>query len=72
MSKKVIWLTVNCLLLAALLLASCTPAVTEEEDIVKAADIIADVLLRIKEPSEVKSTVHTWVKGLSGMRFVEL
>ena len=36
MKKKIIWLLVSCLVVAALLLASCAPAVTEEEE----ADIV--------------------------------
>ncbi len=31
MSKKIVWLVVSCLMVAALVLASCSPAVTEEE-----------------------------------------
>ena len=34
MAKKVIWSMVSCLMVAALVLASCVPAVTEEEDVV--------------------------------------
>jgi len=32
MRKKLVWLVVSCLMVAALLLASCAPAVTEEEE----------------------------------------
>ena len=34
MRKKIVWLVVSCLMVAALVLASCGPAVTEEEEVV--------------------------------------
>ena len=33
MARKTVWLCVNCLIVAALLLVSCAPAVTEEEEV---------------------------------------
>ena len=33
MTKKIVWLVVSCLMVAALLLASCGPAVEEEEEV---------------------------------------
>ena len=34
MKKKIVWLVVSCLMVAALVLTSCAPAVTEEEEVV--------------------------------------
>ena len=34
MKRKIIWLPVSCLMVAALLVTSCAPAVTEEEEVV--------------------------------------
>ena len=39
MKKKILWLVVSCSMVAALLLASCAPAVTEEEPVTEEAPV---------------------------------
>jgi len=43
--KKIVWLVLSCLMVAALVLASCAPAVTEEEEVVEEEEVPA-----VKEP----------------------
>jgi len=45
MTRKIVWLVVSCLMVAALVLASCAPAVVEEEEVVE--EEVAPV---VKEP----------------------
>ena len=35
MKRKIVWVVVSCLMVLSLVLASCAPAVTEEEEVVK-------------------------------------
>ncbi|MFC1864544.1 ABC transporter substrate-binding protein [Chloroflexota bacterium] len=39
MKKRIVWLVVSCLLVASLVLTSCAPAVTEEEEVVKKEEV---------------------------------
>jgi len=43
--RKIVWLVLSCLMVAALVLASCAPAVTEEEEVVEEEEVPA-----VKEP----------------------
>ncbi|MFC1864697.1 ABC transporter substrate-binding protein [Chloroflexota bacterium] len=42
MKRKIVWLVISCLMVAALLLASCAPAVTEEEEVVKKEEVVKE------------------------------
>ena len=44
MNKTTIWLSLSCLLVAALLLVSCTPAVFEEEEVKTEEGVIRFVI----------------------------
>ncbi|MFC1932514.1 hypothetical protein ACFLXU_02645 [Chloroflexota bacterium] len=52
MKKKIVWMILSCLMVAAPLLVSCTTAVTEEEETTPTADIWLDLLRLIPIESD--------------------
>ncbi len=59
MKKKIIWLVVSCLMVAALLLASCAPAITEkEEKLVKEEEEVVSVEEEEPAPSQPQSATE--------------
>ena len=52
MAKKLVWLVLSCLMVATLVLASCAPAVTEEEEVVTEEEVVAEEEVAVEEGPE--------------------
>ena len=61
-SKKVVWFLVSCLMIVALILASCAPSVTEEEEVVEEQEEEEEEVQSASTPSPPVSRTYivTW------------
>lgn len=62
MKKKIVWLVVSCLMVAALVLASCAPAVVEEEvvPVEEEEEVVEEVVSAVTEPQHGGTLTVLW------------